>query len=145
MFWRALLEGWYQTSQRVHQIGLNWPCVSADISKGARQTISLFEFVDSTMNFGLNFVFQCLWTFFYHSNACHEMCNVNNEEKLFCLDRLDENFYQRSIKWLGPLCQPNCQNFHISRFFSLLCRYPSQLDCFTMFVWPSKNKFSSLV
>ena len=66
MFWRALLEGRYQSGQKAHQIGLNWLCVLADISKWARQIISLFKFVDSTMNFGLYFVFQCLWTFFIH-------------------------------------------------------------------------------
>ena len=145
MVWRALLKMSADTHCQFSPIWWTLWLVWYQPSKRARQNILLFKLLDSTMNFGLNFVFQCLWTFFYHSNACHELCNVNNEEKLFCLDRLDENFYQRSIKWLGPLCQPNCQNFHISRFFSLLCRYPSQLDCFTMFVWPSKNKFSSLV
>ena len=29
--------------------------------------------MDSTINFGLNFVFQFLWTFFYLSNACYEL------------------------------------------------------------------------
>ena len=60
MFLQALLEGLYQSGQKVHQIGLSWLCESADISKRARQIISLLKFVDSTMNFGLYFVFQCL-------------------------------------------------------------------------------------
>ena len=38
------------------------------------KTFLLFKFVDSTMNFDLNFVFQCvLKKFFYHSNTCHKL------------------------------------------------------------------------
>ena len=73
MVWRALLKMSADSHCQFSPIWWTLWLVWYQPSKRAHQKILFFKFLDSTMNFGLNFVFQCLWTFFYHSNACHEL------------------------------------------------------------------------
>ena len=82
MVWRALLELSADTHSQFSPILWTfWP-VWYQPSKKAHQNILLFKFLESTMNFESNFVFQCLWTFFYLGNAYYELWGPQRSEAL---------------------------------------------------------------